>query len=300
MAPSGLICLDWGTSSLRAWLLNNQGEVVGEVANDRGILNVPLAEFETVFVQSVGDWLARDPKYPILASGMITSKNGWIETPYVECPAGIQALADGLVRGRAGESTGIHFVPGVAQNTADGLPDVMRGEETEIIGQLSMSQQGDGVFVLPGTHSKWVSVNNYQIVQFQTFMTGEIYSVLKHNSIIGRLLKEGPFVEERFCEGVRNSLVAGGSILGRLFSARSLVLFDRLHATDIGDYLSGLLIGDEIRASASAASVTVIGRGDLAERYLIALKLAGVDARVAPSGAARRGLFAIARAAGLI
>ncbi len=149
-----LIGIDWGTSSFRAWLMGDAAAVLAEIPSGPGILAVPGGDFDAAFQTALGPWLAATPDLPVIASGMITSRNGWVETPYLPLPLDATALADALTTHRTRNGHTVHFVTGAIQNPHDGRPDVMRGEETEIIGHLAAGG-GDGLFVLPGTHSKW-------------------------------------------------------------------------------------------------------------------------------------------------
>lgn len=300
MTPE-LIAIDWGTSSFRAWLLSAGGQVIGEVPTGPGILAVSDGDFDAAFEQAVKPWLAEWPDLPVIASGMITSRNGWVETPYLPLPLNAHALADALTRHSTLQGRAVHFVTGAVRNPDDGLPDVMRGEETEIIGHLAVAGATEGVFILPGTHSKWARVSEGQLIGFETCMTGEIFDILRRHSILGRLMTDAPANPGAFLRG----LEAGkgqGALLARIFSARSLALMERLEGGDIVDYLSGLLIGDEVTAGLLGHSdqVTIIGRGDLAERYRIAVEQTGVDVVIAAPGMARAGLWEIVKMAGIV
>lgn len=296
-----LIAIDWGTSSFRAWLLGAGGMVLDEIPSGRGILSVPEGDFDAAFEKALGEWFSATPDLPMIASGMITSRNGWVETPYLPLPLDARSLAEALTVHVTKRGSRVHFVTGAVRNPDHGLPDVMRGEETEIIGHLAASGAGAGLFVLPGTHSKWARVEGGRLTGFDTCMTGEVFAILRDHSILGRLIDDGPFSPDAF----RRGLEAGrgeGALLARIFSARSLALMDRLKGAEIADYLSGLLIGDEVSAALVSARgpVTVIGRGDLAERYRVALSHAGAEAALAAPGMARAGLWEIAKLAGVI
>jgi 2-dehydro-3-deoxygalactonokinase len=308
MTRASLIGIDWGTSSFRAWAMTADGEVRDAVEKASGILMVPNGDFDMAFEEALHSWLTADPGIPVIASGMITSRNGWCETTYLPLPVRIENLAASLTPLVTKKGRTIHFVAGVAHNPQSGVPDVMRGEETELAGHITASGSGEGVFVLPGTHSKWAKAEAGAITHFETFMTGEFFSILCGHSIIGRLMTHdertlGEASPSAFREGLQFAR-QGGSILSKAFSARTLALFDRLPGVDIADYLSGLLIGEEVGAALSSRSgagpVTVIGRGELAHRYRIALAEWDADVVEAEPGMARRGLLEIARHVGLI
>lgn len=290
-----LVALDWGTSSLRAWRLGHGGAVLAERSAPLGILKVAGGDFPAALRDVCGDWLAHG--VPAIASGMIGSRQGWVEARYVSCPAGFDALAQGLVRTDAG----LAIVPGVSCVGAGGVPDVMRGEETQVFGAHEGSE---GVYVLPGTHSKWVTVSDGRIASFATYMTGELFAVLREHSILGRTMAaDAPHAPDAFRRGWEAGLAGDGVLLHRLFGVRTLSLFDALSPHEAPSYLSGLLIGEEVRAAArgiGAASVTLIGDPTLCERYRDVLAGAGVAARMAQPDAARSGLWQIAIAAGLV
>ena len=178
-----LVALDWGTSSLRAALLHDDGNVAEARSLPRGILTVPAGGFPQVFDEAVAPW--RDiPGALFLLGGMVGSRQGWLEAPYCPCPAGFADIAARLAWVEPGR---IAIVPGL--NCAQGgVPDVMRGEETQVFGALDLLGMTDGLFVLPGTHSKWVRVEGQRIESFSTFMTGEFYALLRQHSILARTL----------------------------------------------------------------------------------------------------------------
>jgi 2-dehydro-3-deoxygalactonokinase len=303
---AALIGIDWGTTSFRGYRIAADGRVIETRAAPAGILQVAGGAFEAVLERELAPWLAAAPELPLIASGMITSRQGWVEVPYRACPAGGAELAAGLARHVTGAGRAIHFVPGVSIIGADGVPDVIRGEETQIIGELA-GESAPRAFVLPGTHSKWVKVANDRIVWFATFMTGELYAVLKAHSILGRLMAGEAADEAAFARGLAYGRAGPGGLLKRLFSARTLGLFEALPGSAIASYLSGLLIGSEIAEARSCLSelpagseVTVIGGLELAARYRLAIEAAGLRARTGHAEAGARGQLRIARAAGLV
>jgi len=234
---------------------------------------------------------------------MITSRQGWLEVPYCPCPAGSAAIAAALVRHPVG---GLHFVPGMSLIGADGVPDVIRGEETQVIGEVG-DLPGRHLLVLPGTHSKWALAEDGVITWFATFMTGELFAVLREHSILGRLMAGAAPDAAAFARGLAYAREGPGGLLKRLFSVRTLGLFDQLPASALASYLSGLLIGSELIEALAclpqppdAQEITVIGDSALAERYRGAIEAAGFQARTGDGDAGARGLLLIARAAGLV
>jgi 2-dehydro-3-deoxygalactonokinase len=296
-----LIGVDWGTSSFRAFLIGAEGEVIDGVSSPEGIMQVSGKRFEAVLDRLIGPWVARTA-LPILASGMITSRNGWVETPYAAMPLGADDLAQALKSFEVANGTLIHFVTGASTEHAGG-PDVMRGEETQIIGASSLGLN-DGTFVMPGTHSKWVQVVDGKIVDFSTYMTGEVFAALKGHTILGTLMEGDDVSEEAFEMGVMAGLEGGANLLHNLFHVRTLPLMGKIPKGSTADYMSGLLIGTEVvaatRDARGAGTLTIVGRSDLSDRYERALQTAGLECRRAPDDIAAKGHFLIARAAGLL
>lgn len=296
-----LIGLDWGTSSLRAFLIAADGGVLDKVSSNDGIMHVADRDFEAVFETLIGAW-TDGGGLPVLASGMITSRNGWVETPYENVPAGAPELARALVPHRTARGAELRFVTGVTVKHPAG-PDVMRGEEAQIIGASGLGLS-DGTFVLPGTHSKWARVSRGRIEDFATYVTGEVFAALKGHTILGTLIEDGPYDAEGFELGVDTGLETGPGLLHDLFSVRTLPLTGRLARHQVADYLSGLLIGAEITGARNRGvadgAVTIVGRSDLADRYRAALERAGIASRTAPDDVVAMGHVLIARAAGLL
>ena len=303
-----LIGLDWGTSSLRGYLLGENGAIQETRSCPWGILHTPGGDFGAAFRDLVGDWRARWPGLPVLASGMIGSRQGWREVPYVECPADPARIAGGLLAFETGCGE-LHLVPGLLQQGE--LPDVLRGEETQIIGAMALEPQlaGHGLLVLPGTHSKWAVLREGRIESFATHMTGELFALLRDHSILGKPAREdAPDVSrDAFLRGVRNAVGSGAeSVSARLFTARSLFLTGSLRAAHTLEYLSGLLIGEELRSvlarfqGGDLPPVVLLGEGSLCERYREAMAECGITRIRVLEHTAPAGLWQIAVAAGLL
>jgi 2-dehydro-3-deoxygalactonokinase len=296
--PPALVSVDWGTSSFRAFLAGADGAILGEVAADQSSLTLRAGEHEAFLAAEVGSWKERFPELPIVMSGMVGSRQGWVEAPYAACPAGAAEIAAATIAIPSAKLGRILLAPGLSAFDSRGAPDVMRGEETQILGALLASGAADGLFVLPGTHSKWARVEAGRIVAFETFMTGETFAALKGHTVLGRLMAEGkaPDGPDGFALGVRAAaaLERPGDLLHAIFAARTLGLFDRLAPAALAEYLSGLLIGAEIVAGARGASAaTVVGSPQLAERYGAAGALLGVALSPAPAHCATLGQIAI-------
>ncbi len=292
-----LIAVDWGTSSLRGALLGGDGRVLDEMASADGILSVPAGGFPAVFAANFARW--RDGRDTLcLISGMAGSRQGWQEAPYCPCPAGFSDIASRLLWIEPGR---IALVPGLSREQS-GVPDVMRGEETQVFGALDMLGLADAQLVLPGTHSKWVRVSAGRIDRFSTHMTGELYALLRQHSILARTLPadDGELDVDAFRQGLAHARESA-SLLHAAFSVRTLALFGRLPAAAMPSYLSGLVIGEELRSqrlTQAGGPILVIGSPALTERYQLALQSQGLTSQAVGSAATWRGLWTIARQLG--
>ena len=277
MSLRPLIAVDWGTSSLRGAQLDAAGRVVESRQFPRGIMTVAPGQFEAVFEECFGDWM-QAPDALCLISGMAGSQQGWQEAPYCPCPAGFEELASALHWLQPGR---IAIVPGLSCLHSDGLPvpqhDVMRGEEIQIFGALALTGRRDATVVLPGTHSKWAQVEAGRVQGFRSFMTGEVFALLSQHSILSRTLAtDAPWHEGAFVHGVQLAQRTP-SVLSSIFATRTLALFGSLPAEQHASFLSGLLIGEELRAMHRAANaVLLVGNALLTGRYALALSSLGV------------------------
>jgi 2-dehydro-3-deoxygalactonokinase len=287
-----MIGVDWGTSSFRAFRLARDGSIRDRRAGPRGILNVVDNRFAETLREEIGPWLAAGDDH-VLLSGMIGSRQGWHEAPYLPCPAGPADIAAAL--------TDIPFdwgqvklVPGLITADEANVPEVMRGEETQIIGCLTALGEA-GLACLPGSHSKWARVEAGRITSFTTHLTGEAFAALRGHTILGRMMRDGAIDPARFDEGVARA-ADGGGLLHHVFGARTLALTGRMPDTDTASYLSGILIGHEVRAALDhqhGEVVQLIGAPDLTALYARAIEACGCYAERHDGEAAAHGLAAI-------
>ncbi len=265
------IAVDWGTTNRRAWRIAG-GNVEEEFEDGRGVLAI---EGDT-FPAAVAEIRERLGKHPLLLAGMVGSNRGWAEAPYVPCPAGLDDLVGRLCWPEPGRTA---IVPGLS--SAD-PPDVMRGEEVQIFGAIGAGlTPKNGLVCHPGTHNKWVHVEDGRIARFRTVMTGEMFSLLKEHSILSDLLAaDAVTVDEPFRDGVRRGL-AGEALTAELFAVRAGVLLGARCKEDAGDYVSGLLIGADIAfgAGGAAQKILVMGRAELTRLYAAGLEIAGLRSR---------------------
>lgn len=290
-----LIAADWGTSNRRAFALDAQGRVLAEKSDGQGMLALKPAEYDASYRAFAGDWQEGQP--PTIICGMAGSRLGWIEAPYLTCPADPKGLAGALVR--APSDLPVYMVPGVSFDGA-GEPDVMRGEETKVLG-LGLDR---GVVLSPGTHPKWIFVEDGRIAHFRTYMTGEMFNTLQSGGTLAQLMAEGPFEAQAFAQGVERAK-AGADLLHSLFGVRTLGLFGRLEGASLRSYLSGLLIGTEIADALihapGVARVTAIGSRELIHHYTVASRHFGLEIDpVAAEALVPAALWRIALDAGLV
>jgi 2-dehydro-3-deoxygalactonokinase len=285
---TGLIGVDWGTTNLRAYRFDGSGAVIERRSSTRGAATLAREDFAKVLVETVGDW-SDGATTPIALAGMVGSRNGWREAPYLPCPVDPARLASAGLRVETPIGAAV-IVPGVSVTAAGAIPSVMRGEETQLFG----AGNRDGLVILPGTHSKWVTMRAGKIVDFATAMTGELYALLRDHSLLGQLADAtAAFDEAAFSLGVRRTLTAK-SIVPLLFSARADVLLGNLGPQDVASYLSGILIGGEIGALGRGPA-TLIGAPQLVDLYRAAFAIYGLHdiATVDGDDAVARGLWYI-------
>ena len=306
MSPS-LIALDWGTSNLRASLLDPSGHSIEQRHSAMGVMKVPAGTFDAVLVELCGDWM-QEHCLPMIASGMVGSRQGWKEAPYLDCPATLKQAAHQLTALEFEHpdlgNHRVYIAPGLKCIDANGQTDVMRGEETQIWGaQLPSSS----ICVLPGTHSKWIWLDGEGDFQnFKTFMTGELYSLLTQHSILGRLMEISetnvPLKKDVFLRGVTLGIAGHAEVMHTLFAARTAGLMGQLGASELPDFLSGILIGAEIGGvSINAISqVHLLGEGILCERYTLAFLQEGIYVVRVGEDATTKGQWLLAKEAGLV
>jgi 2-dehydro-3-deoxygalactonokinase len=283
-----MIAVDWGTSSFRAYRLDSQGGIIEKREAPKGILSVEAGEFAQVLESEVGDWIAAG-EAPVVMSGMVGSRQGWAEAPYVQCPAGLEELASSLKVVEWGRWRA-WIVPGVTCRDEAGVRDVMRGEEVQILGALAEVEDSRFLVCLPGTHSKWVRVEDSKIAGFSTHMTGEVFAVLKSHSLLGRMMQEATAGDaDAFADGVKRSGDAGG-LLHHIFGVRTRGLFGELAVAASSSYLSGILIGHELR-NAGASKVYFLGNAQLTDLYVRAATSLSIETRTLDPNSATSALF---------
>lgn len=274
MTDIATILVDWGTTNLRAVALDGDGTIVDRRDVALGLRRMRDRTFAGVFDETLGDWRTGGD-VPVLLSGMVGSRQGWIEAPYCPCPVTAADLAGRLTAVPERENTWI--VPGVCLPPDGSKHDVMRGEEVQVFGALDITKRDSASLCLPGTHSKWVRVEAAAITRFATAMTGEVFAVLTDHSILGAMMTDGAaFSEQAFRAGLDRSGAPGG-LLHHLFTVRADGLFDTLAPGQARDFLSGALIGHEVRDlslqfKTENEDIVLVGAGKLGRCYEIAFE----------------------------
>ena len=280
MDSSVTIFGDWGTSRLRLYL--RQGKMVLDRRDGPGIGSLNGASPRDVFLDLVGDWREAGPSQALLC-GMVGSRNGWQEAAYAPCPANAADIRERLLHIDA-DGLPVAIVPGLSCRNALGGPDVMRGEETQILGALSLNPElakGRHLLALPGTHTKWVVVENGAITSFLTAPVGELYALLREHSILAKAAPgDGPESPEGFARGVARIVEQGPARLPHLiFETRSRQLIDGLPKDEAMGFLSGLLIGADTATTSSwfgdLGKVSLIGAPALSVLYAQAIAAHG-------------------------
>ena len=286
-----MIAINWGTSNFRAYKLDAAGNVEAERSSARGAVGVPSGKFLDALMTEVGDWV-RDGERKVLMSGMVGARNGWKEALYVSVPATFDQVVDGVIRLEV-KSLDARIVPGLIGADECGVPEVMRGEETEIFG-CNGAIASHTHLCLPGTHTKWVRMQNGRIAAFSTSMTGDLYKAIRESTILRTCTQQEPKDNDAFLLGVARSKQEG-ELAHHLFGVRTLVLTGAMQESSASSYLSGLMIGHEVNAmTQKGESIHLIGDPALCSLYAKAMRKSRVNSSVEPAGAALRGLVRIA------
>jgi 2-dehydro-3-deoxygalactonokinase len=289
---------DWGTTRFRLWTLDADGNVLEESRGDDGLISAKETGFETLLERHLASVDAPDD-LPAVICGMAGSRTGWIEAPYMNLPAGLEGVVAAAVRVPAKRH--VIMLPGVARRNED-APDVMRGEETKLLGLVHRGTR-DAVVVMPGTHAKWVHIADGKLNDYRSFMTGELFALLKDKSVLAGALEGVGSVDPKsaaFAAGVKASLETPELIANALFTVRAGWLVHDYKPTDQLARLSGLLIGLEVAGGRSlfgeTSKVLLLSDGMMGALYASALEIAGVKVnRIEADELVRDGLFMAAK-----
>lgn len=289
MSGLSYVAVDWVTSSFRLWLMSASGKVLGERRSDEGMTTAARTGFAPV-LQSHLDALGAAADLPVVICGMAGARQGWVEAGYIDTPAHLTDILNGAVV-VSGQAREILILPGIAQRDA-AAPDVMRGEETQLLGALGLNAPGEALVCMPGTHSKWVKVRGGTVERFATFMTGELFNTILSHAVVGA---EEAVDGDAFRAAVAAAFAAPALSANLLFRVRSRQLLFGGSAQAARETISGTLIGVELAAGLAereqGAPVTLIASGRLQRLYQMALEALSIplDA-VDAEEAVRRGL----------
>lgn len=301
-----LIVADWGTTNLRLYLIDDQLNRLAEIKNQQGLTNL-TDSFPTTLKTHVNPWLSKYGELPIIVIGMAGSREGWVETPHIRCPAKISDLAGSSYKISLSDTLKALIVPGISANSISIAPDFMRGEETQVFGALELlknsGHSGRCAFCLPGTHTKWVSVAEGSIESCSTVMTGEIFNLFCKHSILSTSISENyKPVDKKFIAGLTTSKRAGG-LMHQVFSVRTNNILGSNSLEDGNSYLSGILIGNDILAMSqyTKEKIFIIGQEKLARLYYQAFNFFDMSSvNIDSKKATLVGAYNIAGIAGII
>ncbi|MGY3572594.1 2-dehydro-3-deoxygalactonokinase [Vibrio paucivorans] len=261
------LIIDWGTTNFRAFAMQNDGVLIDKIEKPLGLLQVADGQFAIELESTLKAWLGEYQHLPVYMAGMVGSAQGWVDVPYVAAPVTPNQLAQGAHQFVLPWGANATIIPGVSYQNLQGDFDVMRGEEVQLFGLQKMLDKASFTAVLPGTHSKHVNVEHGELTEFRTYMTGEMFSVLAEHSILGRGLPQQVVSEPAFLRGIEES--GGSDFTAKLFAVRTHRLFGRVAPEEVLDYLSGLLIGQELK-NLESKSLYLVGGEGLCQRYQIA------------------------------
>ncbi len=297
MTDSLFIAGDWGTTNLRLYLCQHKpSQPLTILATQMGPGVAQVEDnFEPIFFNLADGWFEKHGSMPVILSGMVGSNIGWQAAPYIECPASAEQIVSGRTVFNA---RGIEFsiISGLKTLNPLGTPDLMRGEELQLLGWMrvaDLKRQTVQLVVLPGTHNKWALVQDGKIETFVTALTGELYSLLQNHSVLIANPDSAEFSEDVFLQGVKvATTLESGQLLQALFATRSRQVLGELSESHASSYLSGLLIGSDVVGSLTLmkklmekqidgiASVDLIGDSALSRCYQLALESVGIKAEL--------------------
>jgi 2-dehydro-3-deoxygalactonokinase len=290
------IAADWGTSNLRVWAMSGANTVIASAESADGMGRLDRAGYEPALLRLIGDWLPTASRIPVVACGMVGSRQGWIEAPYRAVPC-TPAEAGRLIAPPVSDGRiTVHVLPGLKQERP---ADVMRGEETQIAGLLAREPDFDGVACLPGTHAKWVHLSGGEVVSFQTFLTGELFALIAEQSVLRHSVGTDGWDDVAFADSVADALSRPDKMAARLFSLRAEGLLQGLSPATARARLSGLLIGTELAGARPywlGRDIVIVGASKVSAAYAAALASQGVVARRVPVDEMTLGGLAAARA----
>ena len=287
------IAVDWGASNLQIWAMDDAHDFLAERSLTQDMGGLECMQFESALLQIIDEFLVAGRVTPVICCGMVGAKHGWVEVDYITVPSRPPSGACATRVPSNDARIDVRIVPGMKQVAQ---PDVMWGEETQVAGFLREQPKFDGVLVMPGTHSKWVRISAGEIVSFQTFITGEIYALLAHQSVLKHSIAVTGWDDIAFEVALAETISRPESAAAKLFSLRAASLVGDQSAEVARARLSGLLIGLELAATRPywlGQNLAVVAATNVGEIYAKALSLQGLQAQVYDARLMmRRGLIA--------
>jgi 2-dehydro-3-deoxygalactonokinase len=278
------VAVDWGTTSFRLWLIGRDGTVLGESRSREGMTTARETGFAGVLEKHLAE-VGAPSHVPVIMCGMVGAKQGWVEAGYIDVPARLAEISQGAVP-VSGQTRDIRILPGLAQRDI-GAADVMRGEETQLLGALHSMAAEDCLVAMPGTHSKWVRVTREEARGFSTFMTGELFDVIGKHSILQHAIKDSESFDgshPAFLDALDAAYREPELATNRLFSIRARGLLFALSPTDAEATLSGMMLGLEFAGALKQAPkdipVVLVASGKLGGLYAAALARIGLQPTV--------------------
>ena len=273
------IAIDWGSSNLRVWALNNNNAILDSILSNDGMLGLASNEFEPLLLEKISKWGVGDANIPILCCGMVGAKQGWVEAPYASIPYNLMQKADNVKVRCSDHRLNVRILGGLRQ---DNPADVMRGEETQIRGFLSIFSNFDGIICLPGTHTKWVHVSAGEVISFRTFMSGELFNLLSKYSVLKHSVKSDDWNDKEFRSAVSESISNPQKIFSDFFKLRADHLLKQVEQSELKSKLSGYIIGVELAGAKPywlGQNVVILGNDYLSKIYKTALEGQGIFAQ---------------------
>lgn len=288
------IGVDWGTSNLRAFVVDTSGALIAELESDKGMLDLAPEEYEGALINLIGPWLTEDKRTPVFACGMVGARQGWMEAKYRSVPCSLLHGSEYTRVETTDPRIEVFILPGLSQASP---ADVMRGEETQVAGFLASEPDFSGIACLPGTHTKWVDIGNGEIRTFHTFMTGELFSLLSQHSILRHSISRDGEDPPAFLQAALKAVECPHKVAAELFGLRAQSLLENPEPDVARARLSGMIIGHEIgvaREFWEGQQIALIGASKLTSLYAEVLQKIGAQTRIIDTRSATLSGLAIA------
>ena len=273
------IAVDWGSSNLRVWALDKRHKILDSFSSSDGMLSLETGDFEPLLLEKISNWVAGDVNIPVLCCGMVGAKQGWLEAPYATVPYNLMQDTDSVKVICRGNRLDVRILGGLKQNNP---ADVMRGEETQIRGFLSVFSDFDGIICLPGTHTKWVHVSAGEVVSFRTFISGELFALMSKYSVLKYSVNSDGWSDQEFKSAVSESISNPQKIFSDFFKLRADDLLNKVAKSVLRSKLSGYIIGAELAGAKPywlGQNVVILADNNLSKTYKAALEGQGIFAQ---------------------